>query len=109
MKRLLMLGVALTVSIMVYGCMIAPVVPPQGLIFTNFKAPLDIDQSQTPVEQKAGQSSVTTILGMVSFGDGSLEAAAKDGGIKTIESADYQYLSVLLGLFTQYTTIVHGK
>jgi len=109
MKHTMLLGIVFVSSLLFYGCMVAPVVPPQGLIYTNFKAPLDLDQSQTPVAQKTGQSSVVSILGLVSFGDGSLEAAAKDGGIQTIESVDYQYMNVFLGVYSEYTTIVHGK
>ena len=47
------------------------------------------------------------MLGLVSWGDGSTRAAAQDGGITTIRSADYEFVSYL-GIDSKYTTIVHG-
>jgi hypothetical protein len=102
------LGIVLAAAIGLTGCMVAPVVPPQGIVFTNFKAPLDLDQNQTPVSSKTGKAEVMNILNLFSWGDGSIQAAAKNGGIETIESADYEYFTIL-GLFHKYTTVVHGK
>ncbi len=51
---------------------------------------------------------MTSILGAVSWGDCSINAAAKDGGLSTIDSADYKYYNIL-GVYQTFTTIVHGK
>jgi len=48
------------------------------------------------------------ILGLVATGDASTEAAAREGGISTIHSADYSYFNVL-GVYQRYETIVHGE
>lgn len=107
MRNPTFLALALAALIDASGCMVAPVVPPQGIVFTNFKAPLDLDQNGTPVSEKSGKAEVMNILNLFSWGDGSIETAAKNGGIQTIESADYEYFTVL-GLFHKYTTVVHG-
>jgi hypothetical protein len=86
--------------------MVAPVVPPPALV-QNYKAPLDIDNDETQLGSKLGTSSTQNILGLVSWGDGSTRAAAQNGGISTIRSADYEFYSVL-GIYSKYTTIVHG-
>lgn len=108
MKRAPLFAMFACSALLMTACMVAPVVPPQGFVYTGYKAPLDLDQNKTAVATKSGRASTITILGMVAFGDASIEAAARDGGIQTIESADYQFTSVL-GFFQQYTTIVYGN
>ncbi len=108
MKRTFLFASLVLSALFMTACMRAPLVPPTGLFYTGFRAPLDLDQSKTPVATKSGQASTTSIMGIVAWGDASIEAAARQGGIQTIESADYQYTNVL-GIYQQYTTIVHGN
>jgi hypothetical protein len=56
---------------------------------------------------KVGKSSTTSILFLFAWGDASVAAAARDGGITTIRHADYEYLNVI-GLYTSFTTVVRG-
>ena len=101
-----LLGLVLSLSV---GCVLrAPVVPPIALIYTNIEAPLDIDVQGTPTDTVRGEASTTSILGLFSFGDASIHAAAQNGGLQTIESADYNYFHVL-GVYQKYTTVVYGK
>jgi hypothetical protein len=89
------------------GCaVVAPVVPPPALV-QNYQAPLDIDQHETQLGSKRGTASTQNVLGIVSWGDGSTRAAAQQGGITTIRSADYEFVSYF-GVYSKYTTIVHG-
>jgi hypothetical protein len=101
-------GLALVACLLAtLGCaVVAPVVPPPAL-FQSYQAPLDIDNDQTQLGAKRGTSSTQNVLGVVSWGDGSTRAAAQDGGITTIRSADYEFVSYL-GIYSKYTTIVHG-
>jgi len=84
----------------------APVIPPPAAIQV-YKAPLDIDNDETLPGTLHGKSSTKNVLGLVSWGDASIRAAVENGGISTIRSADYEFLTVL-GIYSQYTTIVHG-
>jgi len=97
-------GVVLMVS--VGGCVMAPVVPPTGLLYTDMKAPINIGPSEQP--SKRGESSVVAILGLFSTGDGSVRAAADAGQISNVEHIDYEYKNVL-GIYQRYTTIVYGE
>jgi len=90
------------------GMIQAPVVPPTAFFFTSIDAPLDIDFQATAVGKKRGESSAFSVLWIVSVGDASSAKAAQNGGISTIRSADYHFVNVLGGLFTQFTTIVRG-
>ena len=85
----------------------APVMPAAAGLYMNTKAPLDTHFDPTQLGAKTGKASVRTVFWMVAWGDASASAAAKDGGIKTIRHADYEYLSVL-GLYQSFTTVVHG-
>ena len=96
----------------------APVVPPPGLIFTQYKAPLDFGHSKdgegTPVTGlKSGTSEAHYFqlwYRALSFGwgDVSIEESSKRGGIKEVEYADYQVLSIL-GLYVNTKITAHGK
>ena len=98
--------IALVSSFFLTGCIFAPVVPPKGLLYTDQKAPLM--PIPTPIVGDAeGTSSTHTILFLVAFGDGSIDAAAKNGGITTITHLDYEFENYL-GIYQRYTTIAKG-
>jgi TRL-like protein family len=86
------------------GCIAAPVVPPLGMLYTQVYAPL---APRGEVGSKRGTSSVTAFLGLVSTGDGSVRAAAANGGIQNVKLVDYQYENMFL-VFQRYTTVVYG-
>lgn len=79
-----------------------------GCVYSNIKIPLDIDLDKTEMGSKVGKASMYSILWMVSLGDSSTAAAAKDGGISTVNHMDRQVFSVLFGLYSRSTTIVYG-
>jgi len=89
------------------GCgVIAPVVPPTGLLYTDMQAPITTGPAE--VGTKRGEASVTAILGLISTGDGSVAAAARNGRISKVSRVDYTYDNIL-GLYQKYTTIVYGE
>lgn len=106
MKTLRVSGLAATLSLALGCAVTAPVVPPPALI-QNYQAPLDLDHQETSRGEKRGVSAVQNVLGIVSWGDASIRAAAEQGGITTIESADYEFFGVL-GVYSRYTTVVYG-
>jgi hypothetical protein len=85
----------------------APVVPPQGFFYTNTNAPLDVQFDKTDLGSKQGTASSFVVLGMVAWGDASIQAAARSAGIKVIKAADYNSYNVLM-VYGRYTTIVYG-
>ena len=91
------------------GCFRAPVIPPTGLVFSQFNAPLTTEFDQTAANGlSTGEAASTSVLGLVAYGDCSLDAAAKAGGLSTIEYCDYSYLNVL-GVYQKFTVVAHGK
>lgn len=58
--------------------------------------------------EKQGKSKCHSILGIVGYGDCSIEAAKKNGGISMVSSVDYDFFTVL-GIYAGYTVIVTGR
>ncbi|MBN1476838.1 hypothetical protein JXA47_08795 [Candidatus Sumerlaeota bacterium] len=85
----------------------APVMPPQGLLFSNIESTIDIDTDETDLGSRRGESSSYAALGLFSFGKASVAAAAEEGDVLIINHVDYAYLNVI-GLFQRFTVIVYG-
>jgi hypothetical protein len=108
-KIILSLVIVLFAGVVVSGC--ATVLSPvPGLIFTDVKVPSN--RLQAPLDSatysKVGTASCSSILGIIATGDASVDAATKNGGITKIHHVDSDRYSVL-GLYSKYTTIVHGE
>lgn len=108
-RILLLLGLCGVLSVAV-SCagFVAPVVPPSGTLFSNYKAPLSTEFTGQAVAQKHGEASSLCVLWLFAFGDCSLDAAAKGGNLTSISYCDYAYLNVL-GFYQQFTVIAYGK
>jgi hypothetical protein len=89
------------------GLYSAPVIPPVAFVYSKVSAPIDIDVNETRMGQKKGTAETINILGLISTGDASVQSAAKNGGIKVIRHADYEFTTVL-GLYSRFTTVVYG-
>ena len=57
---------------------------------------------------KAGEACATGILGIAAFGDASVDAAKKAGGISDVHSVEFRNMNIL-GLYSQGCTEIHGK
>jgi len=91
----------------------APFKPPEGLLFNHQKAPLQLKNLQgVSVNQAHGQASCTGFLQYymlwLAWGDASVEAAAREGGLARVDYVDYEYFSILNGFFGRTTIHVYG-
>ena len=107
MKKILAMVVMCGLITGFSGCVTAPFTPPMGAIST-IEAPLSIDHNCSLVSTKKGEASAMCILGLVAVGDASTQAAARNGGLKTIHFLDYKYFNVL-GIYQSTTVIAHGE
>ncbi|HOK03633.1 MAG TPA: TRL-like family protein [Victivallales bacterium] len=97
-------GTALALTVLaVGGCATAI---PQGAIFTDVKLPVSSADGEI-LYTKSGVSEARSYLGLVAFGDASIEQAVKNGGLKKIKYVDY-YANNFLGLIGTYKTTVYG-
>lgn len=105
MKKLLSIAI---VALALTGCTTAPFMPSIGALYSNNKAPLQLEYNNTDLGHKVGQASSHSFIGLFAFGDTSVQAAAKDGNIKVIKHTDYEFTNVFFGLFTKTTVYVYG-
>jgi len=88
------------------GCVSAPFQPPSGLVAVT-KAPLSTDGNwKTGV--KSGSSTSKCVLGLYAWGDCSVTAAAKKGGLTRVDYLDYSYLNVI-GIWQEVTVTAYGE
>ncbi len=111
--KLLSLGLgAIALSLCLTGCAIgpkAPFSPGQGIAFSNTTAPLSVEYGGTPAAGlRTGEASASNVLGLFSFGDCGIRAAAEEGGLRTVEFADYTNFNVL-GIYQSTTVTVYGR
>ena len=88
------------------GCVVAPFQPPMGAV-SVVQAPLSTEGNFNAGSKK-GEASAKCILGIVSVGDCSIDAAAKNGGLQKVNHLDYGYLNVF-GVFQKTTVIAYGE
>lgn len=77
---------------------------PQGGLFTSTK--VGVYGTDTG-GAKSGKACAMSILGLIAIGDGSVQTAADEGGVKTVKSIDLESFSIL-GVFAQLCTVTHG-
>jgi len=79
-----------------------------GCLYSHVTAPLSTDMNKTSLGKKEGRASAHSVLWLVSWGDAGTAAAAKNGGLTTINHMDVEIRNILFGLYTKETTIVYG-
>ncbi len=79
-----------------------------GCFYAHVLSPLDTDVDKTVLGQKTGKASSFSVLWAAAWGDASTAAAAKNGGIHTVNHMDREIFSVFFGVYTETTTIVYG-
>lgn len=94
------------------GCALyhAPVIPPQGIAFAHVSAPIDTNAEATPTaNMRSGEASTLTVLGLVSLGDASVQAAAREGGLRVVHHVDYEYKNVFFYFYQRFTIRAYGE
>lgn len=79
-----------------------------GCAYVQVKTPYDADLNQTELGTKSGTASAYSLFWLVSWGDASYAAAARNGGIKVMRHADQEVHQILFGLYSKWTVVVYG-
>lgn len=80
--------------------------PHNSILYGNVSAPLFVTDNSGLVMKK-GSATSKSILGLVTTGDSSIRAAARDGGITKIHYVDHSFKHVF-GIWSVYTVNVYG-
>ncbi len=102
MKKTAILFAILATFLMSSCAMVAPM---PGTIYTGMKAGSFENSDIQPA--KEGQACAQSVLGIITWGDASIEAAKKDGSIKKVASVDHESFAVLV--YGKYCTVVKGE
>jgi len=97
MKIVKLFTAALVVAFLLTGC-----------LYTHVLTPYDTNLNKTVLGQKTGKAAMYSVLGLVAWGDASTAAAAKQGGLATVNHMDKEFLNIVFGIYTETTTIVYG-
>jgi len=80
--------------------------PNSGMLYTQATASNEVNFTKLQ-SNKQGEACTEGILGVVT-GDSTVATAAKNGGITKVSHVDHKVKNVL-GLYTQYCTVVYGQ
>jgi hypothetical protein len=102
-KRKYLLSLITLLVLVLMGC--ATYIP-MGTFYVGAKGGIGTSTGELSYT-KVGSAEVTSIMGLVAFGDGSITAAANNGGIRKIKYVDYEVENIL-GIIGKYKTVVYG-
>src|SRR6476646_9138822 len=110
-KSIVKLAIGAGMALSLIGC--AGLFPyPSGSLYTGVNFPSGVNRNETSGPGKSGdkhgEACATGILYLAAFGDASLDAAKKAGGITEVHSVEFHGTNIL-GIYTQGCTEVHGK
>jgi hypothetical protein len=106
MKNLLKSVVVAIVSAILYTSCAIVAAPVNGGLYGNVKAPLAVTSNS--VGTKVGVGTASSILGIISSGDASIQAAAKSAGITKISHVDYESTNILT-FYATFKVYVYGE
>jgi len=104
MKRLMvMMSLVAAGMFVIAGCTLGPYAPAIG--YSNLKGPIT---STGNVGGKVGKAVCKNYAGVYASGDASIEAAAMNGGIRRVNTVDYEVMNYG-PFYIVTTTIVTGE
>lgn len=104
MKKLLTTLTAIAAMVAITGCATSY---PIGSFYTNLKLPVAVTGAKA-ANLKVGKAECKSILSIVTTGDASITAAAKNGGITVIHHVDWEVENIL-GVIGTYRCVVYGE
>jgi len=120
MIRIISILSILLLLIILIGCAptyLAPIIPPQGTLITNYKAPLTVNYNGNPAGSNTKKYSMSQthwfwdfiLTGLrIGWGDVDIESIARKANMSEVSFADYEFLSIL-GVYAQFTVNLYGN
>lgn len=104
---------AISIGIFVLGgCSVVSSAPPSGFVYTGTKGVGPATQAQVTdgvrPGSKQGKTCASGVLGLAAWGDMSLDAAKKAGGITRVDTVDWSTMRILGGVYVKNCTVITG-
>ena len=96
----------LTLGVLLFVVSCASTGPQGGIFFHDIK--YGKYATENAEASKKGEACMSSVLGLFSFGDASIDAAKKESGIQKVSSIDASSLSILY-FYNKYCTIIRGN
>lgn len=106
MKNIIIFLSFLIIGLILSNCSVQ-YAPPPGFVFQNVTMNKDVSTGND-IGSKTGTACTHGILSVIFVGDGGINAAAEQGGIKVVKAVDYSRLSILTVLYNRVCTIARG-
>ncbi len=103
-SRVLVLGVLFAAALGMSGC---ASLYPMGTLYTGVKLPNNMGDGKDISYTRVGTAKATTFFTLIATGDASLDAAIKNGGLRTVKYVDF-HVDNILGVYGKYTTTAYG-
>lgn len=110
-KMLAILFVMLFLQACTLSAPTAPFKPSEGILYTDYKAPLTINfdkPQQVRTEGMSATKHISFYIFRFSFGDASLKKAIEEGELENALYADYRWTSIL-SIFGRLEVNVYGN
>ncbi len=104
MKKILVLICMVSLAGFLFSGCVFPYGPAMG--YSNMKGP--ITSTGKAAGSRTGTATCVNYAGAYAAGDASIEAAAKDGGIRNIHTVDFEFINYS-PFYSRTTTIVTGE
>jgi hypothetical protein len=108
MKKFLFIALVSAAMLAFSGCACYSADVQGGVFDGHTTTKASVVQAEGTVGTKVGEAKAYGVLGIAAWGDDSITAAAKAGGIKKIGTVDKKILNIL-GIWQMVTTIVTGE
>lgn len=105
MKMIKLMFVAAMVAV-ASGCAVVASPVGNGMLVTAVSGPVTVTTNEAT--EKTGRACAFNVLGLFAGGQAGIEHAKANGQITKVASVDHDSLRVL-GLFSQFCTVVHGS
>lgn len=104
------LTLALAIILLFSGCAFSPYISSFGTSTTQSHSGVQviITDTENIKARKIGTATCHNLLGIAAWGNCSIEAAMKDGGITRVKNAQTKIINAMW-LYTSSTTIVEGE
>jgi len=104
--RVLLCALALVGAVALNGCSARAIGPVMAIVTVDEKGPKAMGDASVG-STKVGVSQAEGIL-VVAYGDASIPAAMKNGGLTKVHHVDNETFNVL-GIYARYKTVVYGE
>lgn len=92
------------------GCGVTMMTSPTvGGIYTNTTSPTTVTTDPAVSASKKGVAECMSVLAIVAWGHCGVEDAMRNGKITKVKHVDHDTFSVVLGVYSKYTTTVYGE